>query len=182
VLRDRPDDDAPPAWKVKREPFERILCPLDGSPFAEASLAHAVIFANATNATLHLIRIVGPIINSGVLGAFAMHPLPSYQEASIVRNDIAHEYLGAVVDRIHVASPALTVSAEVSLSTDAGTAIVESSKRHQADLVVMATHGRGASRLLVSAVGDRVLRDGPDAVLFVRPEKHVHTAAEELCA
>jgi len=32
----------------------------------------------------------------------------------------------------------------------------------------MATHGRGASRLMVPSVADKILRGGPEAVLLVR--------------
>jgi nucleotide-binding universal stress UspA family protein len=88
-----------------------------------------------------------------------------------VRNDLAEEYLQHVVDRVEAWGGRLNITTEVSLSAETGEAIVESCDRHVADLIVMATHGRGASRLLVGAVGDRVLRDGPDAALFIRPDE-----------
>src|SRR6478672_3903768 len=41
VLRDRPEDEEAPLW-MHKDPFARIVVPLDGTPFAEASLAHAM--------------------------------------------------------------------------------------------------------------------------------------------
>ena len=171
VLRDRQEEGDTPAWMMRGEPFARIVLPLDGTAFAEGGIAHAVALAKATGAKLHLIRVVGPIMTSAVLGAFTMNPLQPYDESNVVRNDLAREYLDRVVDRIRISVPTLGVSAEVSLATDPGSAIVESTRHRAADLIVMASHGRGASRLLVGAVGDRVLRDGPDAILFIRPVK-----------
>jgi nucleotide-binding universal stress UspA family protein len=167
VLRDSRPDDVP-SWQFGRRMFRRIVLPLDGTAHAEGGIAHAVAMARAMDAKLRLVRVVGPVVTSAVLGAFTMHPLLPYDEATVIRNDLAHEYLQSVVDRIDTGGPKLEVSTEVSLGTDPATAIIESCHRMSADLVVLPTHGRGASRLLVSAVGDRLMRDGPDAMLFVK--------------
>jgi nucleotide-binding universal stress UspA family protein len=168
ILRDHSPDDEAPAWRFNPRPFARIVVPLDGTAYAECAIAHAVTIARSMDATLHLVRVVGPVMTSTMLGAVAMHPIMPYDEATALRNDLAQEYLRGVVDRI-AADGGLRVTTEVTLSTDPATAIIESCRRHAADLIVMATHGRGASRLIVSAVGDRVLHDGPDAILFVKP-------------
>ncbi|MEO5566922.1 MAG: universal stress protein [Gemmatimonadaceae bacterium] len=171
VLRDRQHEGDAPAWMMRGQPFARILLPLDGTTFAEGGIAHAVVLAKATGAKLHLIRVVGPIMTSAVLGEFMLIPPQPHDESNMLRNDLARDYLDGIVDRIKVSAPMLEVSAEVSLSTDPGSAIVESTRHRASDLIVMASHGRRASRLLVGAVGDRVLRDGPDAILFIRPVK-----------
>jgi nucleotide-binding universal stress UspA family protein len=178
VLRDCGPDDLP-SWQFGKRPFRRIVLPLDGTGHAEAGITQAVAVARAMGARLRLVRVVGPVVTSAVLGAFAMHPVQPYDEATVIRNDLAHEYLQGVVDRIHAADPGLDVTTEVALGTDAATAIIESSRRMSADLVVLATHGRGASRLIVSAVGDRLLRDGPDAMLFVKPPAVPATLREQ---
>jgi nucleotide-binding universal stress UspA family protein len=170
VLRDCGIDDVP-SWQFGRRPFRRIVLPLDGTMHAEGGIAHAVAMARAMDAKLRLVRVVGPIVTSAVLGAMAMHPLLPYQDGTLVRSDIAQEYLQGIVDRINAGGPALDVGTEVALGTDPATAIIESCRRTAADLVVLPTHARGASRIIVSAVGDRLLRDGPDAMLFVKPVK-----------
>ena len=169
VLRDHSPDGDVPTWRLGGKPFARIVVPLDGTGRSETAIAHAVGLAAALGAKILLVRVVGPVMTSAILGALAVHPLAPYDEGTVLRNDLAQEYLQAIVDQIHAEHPAVHVSTEVALSSDPATAILESCRRSAADLIVMATHGRGASRLLVSAVGDRVLRDGPDAILFVRP-------------
>ena len=168
VLRDRGPDE-PPSWKANPHPFKRIVLPLDGTMYAEGGIAHAVAMVHATGARLHLVRVVGPVVTSAVLGAFTMHSLLPYDDTTTVRNEMAEDYLSAIVDRIKVQSTRITVTTEVALSTDPATAIIETCRRTATDLVVIPTHGRGASRLIAGAVGDRLLRDGPDAILFVKP-------------
>jgi nucleotide-binding universal stress UspA family protein len=169
VLRDHPEDGDEPVWRNRERLFTRIIVPLDGSAYAEGGIAHAVAIARACDAPLRLVRVIGPVMTSAIVGAFAMHPLQPYEAVTVLRNDLAQEYLQGIVDRINAGGPKLNIVTEVSLSEDPATAIIESSRRAAADLIVMATHGRGASRLLRGAVGDRVLRDGPDAILFVKP-------------
>jgi nucleotide-binding universal stress UspA family protein len=166
VLRDRGPDE-PPTWRLGRHPFARIVLPLDGSTLAEGGIAHAVAIASATGARLRLVRVIGPVVTSAVLGAIAMQPI--WIEGATNRNELAQEYLQGIVDRIKAGSPKIEVTTEVALSTDPASAIIESCHRMAADLVVIPTHGRGASRVLAAAVGDRLLRDGPDALLFVKP-------------
>jgi nucleotide-binding universal stress UspA family protein len=165
VLRDRGPDE-PPSWKFGRRLFRRMVLPLDGTTFAEGAIAHAVAMATTMGARLRLVRVVGPVVTSAVLGAFAMHPL--WDESTVIRSDMAQDYLQGIFDRIKASSPKLDLSTEVALSTDAATAIIESCRRMSADLAVIPTHGRGASRMLAAAVGDRLLRDGPDALLFIK--------------
>jgi nucleotide-binding universal stress UspA family protein len=168
VLRDHGSDDAP-AWQRSSRLFSRIVLPLDGTAHAEGAIAHAVAVARATGARLKLVRVVGPVMTSAVLSAFAMYPLLPYDEATAIRDDVAEAYLQTVVDRILAGGDKVELSTEVALGTDAATAILESCRRFAAQLIVLPTHARGASRMLVQSVGDRVLRDGPDAVLFVKP-------------
>ena len=151
--------------------------PLDGTAHAEGGIASAVAIAAATGGRLRLVRVIGPVMSSAVFGMIPIHPAPAFDEVTVTRNDIAHDYLQGIVARIRDEYPQVDVSTEVDLATDAATAIIESCRRGAADLVVIPTHARGVSRLLVSAVGDRLLRDGPDAVLFVRPGAHPFSAA-----
>ena len=167
VLRDRGPED-PPSWTFGRRLFHRVVLPLDGTAHAEGAIAHAVAISHATGAKLRLIRVVGPVVMSSVLGAMAMHPPSALDDTNSVRGDLAREYLQGIVDRIKTSDPKIEVTTEVALASDPATAIINSCRRN-ADLVVIPTHGRGASRLITSAIGDRLLRDGPDAILFVKP-------------
>jgi nucleotide-binding universal stress UspA family protein len=51
----------------------------------------------------------------------------------------------------------------------AGEAIAEFARSHNIDCIAMTTHGRGASRLLLGSVADKVLRGSGVPVLLRRP-------------
>lgn len=169
ILRERPQDDDALVWRLRTKPFGTIVVPLDGSPFAEGALVHAVALAQLTDATIHLIQVVEPMVTSPVLGAFAFQSFPPFDEASVIRNDRAHEYLQGIARRATADGKKIRITREVALSSQPEIAITESARRRAADLMVMATHGRGLSRLVYGAVGDHLLAHGPGAILFVHP-------------
>ena len=54
----------------------------------------------------------------------------------------------------------------------AGTAIVDAAIAEHADVIVMATHGRGGlGRAFLGSVADHVVRHSPCPVLLVRPPR-----------
>lgn len=169
VLRQRRSDGRLPTWNRGGKSFETIVVPLDGSAHAEGGVAHAVALARLTGARLHLVRVVTPVPAGAIVGAFAMHPFPALEDSTVTRDDLASDYLESVAMRINAGGGRLQVTTELALSDQAGSKIVESCRQNDADLLVMATHGRGGSRVFLGAVADKVLRKGPDAILFVRP-------------
>jgi nucleotide-binding universal stress UspA family protein len=78
--------------------------------------------------------------------------------------------LDEVAMRIRQALPGTVVQTDVRLSDHAATGILEAAAEHGADLLAMTTHGRGASRLVLGSVIDKVLRGSSAAMLVVRPE------------
>ena len=48
-------------------------------------------------------------------------------------------------------------------------AILDFANRHRIDLIAMSTHGRGASRLIVGSIADKVLRGSALPILLRRP-------------
>ena len=171
VLRRRRSDGRLPTWKRSSAPFHNVVVPLDGTALAEGGLAHAIAMARLTGATIHLIRVVTPVTVGAVVGALPVYALPPVDDWAMTRDDLASAYLEGVADRANAAGGRLAITTEVALAAEPGSAIAESCRRNAADLVVMATHGRGGSRLIFGAVADRVLRSGPDAILFVRPSE-----------
>ncbi len=136
--------------------FRSILVPLDGSVFSEAALPHALELSRRTGADLQL--------------AIVHEPIPSfaYDEWETAAWEWSQEYLRAVRDR---------VSADAGGKVEAwiGTGRPVEMLRNRAesvgaDLVVMATHGRGAlSRAWLGSVADAFLRQADTPVLLVRP-------------
>lgn len=133
-----------------------VLVPLDGAAFAEAALPLAAHVARRHGATLRLVVVHDP-------------PLPGSDAVAalaVALQGTARDYLHAVASRL---DPAGTLVHEVDvLQGPVGATLAAASS--QADLVVMATHGRGGlSRAWLGSVADYVLRHAAAPVLLVRP-------------
>lgn len=133
--------------------YDRILVPLDGSPFAEWALP----FAEA------IVRHRGRLV---LVRAVQAHVLPGGDEPEAQRRTVAEaeRYLAAVAGRLQVAAPA-----EVGVYYgSAAEGILAEIGLRDAGLVVMATHGRGGlGRAVLGSVADEVLRHAPVPVLLV---------------
>lgn len=101
--------------------------------------------------------------------AVAEEAFPTPDESSLIGDDLVSGYLERVTDRIIAEGGQLAITTETELSDHPAAAIADCARQHDADLIVMATHGRGGSRLIHGSVADGMLRTGPDAILFVRP-------------
>ena len=137
--------------------YKRILVPLDGSTFAEASLPLALALSRLTNASLHLVSVVEPIT------AFA------YAEWEPAALDWSTQYLGSVAERVSDGAAGVTTSVH---SGHVVETLHQEVASLGADLVIMATHGRGAlSRAWLGSVADSFMREAEVPVLFVRPSE-----------
>lgn len=151
--------------------FKRILVPLDGSGAAAAILPAAVAVARACGATMVLLRVIPPV---PIVAPFESQAPAAY--APLIPDETATGYLLSIVaaDLDEMASRVsradhIAVESDVIVSERAGPAIVDYARAHAMDLVAMSTHGRGASRLLLGSVADKVLHDSGVPVLLQRP-------------
>ena len=150
--------------------FRRVVVPLDGSPLAEAIVDPAVALSALDGGCIHLVRVVEEVILPDF--PFAVVPPPTESpEALALRKQIAHEYLDGVAERVRSRPGIEDVSMEVCSDRSAAHAILEVVKARAADLVAVATHGRGASRLVLGSVADKLVRGSGCAVLVVRPTR-----------
>ncbi|MEN8374039.1 MAG: universal stress protein [Gemmatimonadota bacterium] len=155
---------------------DTILMPVDGSRFAEAATPHAAELAQAFEAGIVLMRAVAtPYI---VGSPYMPQGTRMYAEERERRLATANDYLQNIETRIEAPGAVRSIVAE----TEAAHAIPAVAEEEGADLVVMATHGRGALlRTIVGSVADKVMRTSPVPVLLVRPERQEleSTPAEE---
>lgn len=144
--------------------FRDILVPLDGSRFAEAALPLASRLARAAEARLHLVLAQEPMAAVIGAGEMVLAPANFYEE----RRAQGRSYLSATAARLR---PGEAGPAEFhQVEGPAGPAICEEATRLDADLVVMATHGRGPiRRFWLGGVADYVIRHLATPVLLVRP-------------
>lgn len=145
---------------------DTILLPVDGSPFAEAAANRAVEVAKAFGAGMVLIRAAPvPLI---VGSPYIPHAAQSFASERERRLAAVDGYLRKCAQRIESAGPVRSVVVE----TEPAHAIPAAAREEGADLIVMATHGRGAlMRAIVGSVADKVIRTSPVPVLLIRPER-----------
>jgi nucleotide-binding universal stress UspA family protein len=155
VLLVRPSEKAP---RTAPEPvLENILIPLDGSKLAEQVLEPAAELAQLMEARLSLLRVVEFRSSSGDRGAAGL-PDRSEQE----------RYLERVAARLR--EQGLQVRTRVVVARHAAEAILEEARVHGADLIALATHGRGGlKRLLLGSVADRLIRGAALPIIVYRP-------------
>jgi nucleotide-binding universal stress UspA family protein len=147
------------AWTIARA--GRVLVPLDGSAFAEAALPAAADLAAAFGAHLELLQVVErlPYPHGVPYTPVALKPAAELRAA--------REYLDRAATTLRERGRPVTVRAEVG---PVGRTIAAVARERDADLIVMATHGRGgATRLVLGSTAAGVLHLSGSPVLLVRP-------------
>lgn len=143
--------------------FKRIVVPLDGSSLAEQSLEPAVSLARIDSASIMLLRVVTPSKDRrGEELESSLGPAPASEVGE------AQEYLNSLL-----AGPmgdSIEVTRRVVIATDIPGTILETAEALEADLIAVATRGRGAlARATAGSVSDRVMREAPISTMVVHP-------------
>ncbi|MCS6864445.1 MAG: universal stress protein [Gemmataceae bacterium] len=163
LLLVRPSDH-PPDWTADVAP-QRILLPLDGSPFSEQILPLAIAIGTLTHATYRLLEVVPPAVPVGGDGLTLYSP-PS---PAVVQEWAceAQTYLHSVRSRYPALHGAETY---VAAGWPTATTILTDAADHRIDLIALATHGRsGIVKFLLGSVADKVVRGAGVPVLLSRP-------------
>ncbi|MGH7619793.1 MAG: universal stress protein [Gemmatimonadaceae bacterium] len=154
-----------------RHAFKRILVPLDGSSLAATALGPAQALAQATGAKLVLFRVVIPLpLMTGYDPSipFAYQPLIANETATAELAAVARLQMETLATRLRDET-GMDVSSDTVVDSRAAEAIVRFAQGHAIDVVVMSTHGRGATRWLLGSVVDKVLRGSGLPVLVQHP-------------
>lgn len=142
----------------------RILVPLDGSELAEQALEPAKAMAKEAGAEILLVRAVTPLTETEVAALYT--GWGSADEVYSRRQTAAKQYLGRVERDLKA------TGLKVATFVDEGhpaQVIVETEASHEADMVVMSTHGRsGVVRWVYGSVADKVLHRTRCPLLLVR--------------
>lgn len=140
--------------------MERILVPLDGSELSEHAVPVAARLARALGAEVILLRVVPPPRATLPETAGDLPPLVDLEERQADEYLRGHEpaFAGTPVERVVLVGP------------HPAEEIIAWMRTHPVDYVVMATHGHGGLRHLVTgSVTEAVLRSGLAPVIAVRP-------------
>jgi nucleotide-binding universal stress UspA family protein len=149
----------------------RILVPLDGSLLAERAIPWADHLAQALHGEIELVRVVEP----GDLAESASET--TYYQSIENQTWNADITLRLEGERFSLVSPARTTV----LRGTAGEVIAAHAQVTDANLIVMATHGRtGLQRTLMGSVASTVVRESGVPVLVVPAEGKVHAEPRAL--
>lgn len=146
--------------------YQRILVATDGSNLSKKAVKTAVELAALCGAELVALKVVPRYPQSYFEGGIALQP----EEVRRVENQWADEGQ-AVVDAVKktamgkgVTTKALTIKSDV-----VSDAVLATAKKHQCDLIVMASHGRkGIKRLLLGSETQHVLTHSSIPVLILK--------------
>jgi nucleotide-binding universal stress UspA family protein len=154
--------------------LKNILVATDFSEGSEAAVVFARQLAHAFGSTLHVLHVAGNIV-AGAIGVEGY----TTDFAALQREveEAARRQIDALItdeDR-----QALSARAIVLTSSSPAQSIVSYAKDAHIDLVIVGTHGRGAtSRLLPGSVAERVVRLASCPVLMVKHPAQESTVLE----
>jgi nucleotide-binding universal stress UspA family protein len=154
----------------------RLLVPQNGSSFDGRALQTALNLLGPRGEIV-LVTVVEPPehVETDETGRRVLAYLDQQEEAC--RRD-ARDYLGSVVEQLRKEGVQVPVKIDVRLG-DPTSGIIMAAIDSQADLIVMATHGRTSiSRAVLGSVAGTVLRTGTTPVLLVHPMQSLAAAAQ----
>jgi nucleotide-binding universal stress UspA family protein len=147
-----------------REVFRRIVVPLDGSELAEQILPRVLTLASLEDAEITLLNVLVP---------------QSYSQKEIVDPSlpwwdkdisIAQSYLFRIAGNLRRAG--VPVTTDIVISENIAGAIGDFASREKADLIAIATHGRGGlNRMLRGSVADAIMHSTRMSMLVFKPDK-----------
>jgi nucleotide-binding universal stress UspA family protein len=143
--------------------IKNILVPTDFSEASRQALRYACNLADTVGASLHLLHVTeNPYFTSGYMEVYAPPPEYFAQVEQQARKGLEEALTPVERQRTR----ATLVRRTGSPATEILRYLRE---RDDIDLVVMATHGRGAvARLMMGSVADKVVRAAPCPVLTIR--------------
>ncbi len=140
--------------------FKNVVCPVDFSEASMAALEYALSLAEEADGRLAVLHVVDELTITEEARAFTVQDHRRYLQEDASK-------------RLHAAVPeeARTYCAplEVVVAGKAYPEILRVAREHQAHLIVMGTHGRGAmGRMFLGSTTNHVVREAPCPVLTLR--------------
>ena len=147
--------------------FSKIIVPLDGSEFGELALSTALGVATESGASVCLATVVSTLTPPRYTQPVTSIDQETYRDAEAH----ARAYQRSVVEKIRESGIEVPISTFVGVGRVVDT-LDRKVRESGADLLVIATHGRGPlMRSWLGSVADGLVRCTPCPVLIIRPEK-----------
>lgn len=155
--------------------YERIVVPLDGTPFGEFAIRYATAVAHHSGASLDLVHVHIPAHLEPEL-----FETPAFHYRGIIQSDaeLEHEHLLLERERLERRAGALAKETGLSVTGRVVVGTVDRGVEYEAeafgaDLIVMSTHARtGLDRVRFGSVGDAIVRHATVPVLLVHPPEN----------
>ena len=147
-----------------REVFRRIVVPLDGSSLAEQILPRVLTLAKLEDAEITLLNVLVP--QSYSQKEIADPSLPWWDRDI----SVAQSYLFRIAGGLR--RTGVPVTTDIVISENIAGAIGDFASREKADLIAIATHGRGGlNRVLHGSVADAIMHSTRMSMLVFKPDK-----------
>ena len=153
--------------------FKRIVVPLDGSALAEQILPRVLTLGKLEEAEISLLQVLIP---------------QSYSQKEISDPDLpwwdkdvslAQAYLFRIASKLR--RNGLIVTTDIVIGESVADAIGDFASREKADLIAIATHGRGGlARMLRGSVADAIMHSGKMSMLVFKPENVTEVETDSL--
>jgi nucleotide-binding universal stress UspA family protein len=145
------------------EGFKRIVVPLDGSTLAEQILPRVLTLAKLEEAEITLLNVLLP--HSYSQKEIPDSNLPWWDEDI----SLAQTYLFRIAGKLRRNGVAVTT--DIVIGENVASAIGDFASREKADLIAIATHGRGGlARVLRGSVADAVMHSSRLSMLVFKPD------------
>ena len=146
--------------------YKHLLVPTDGSKLSDKALAHAIALAQAVGATLTTFYAAPDYPMPAFADGVIYEPVTRKEYAKLAAQD-AQKILDAASAKAESAGVECKAAYEIAASP--WEAILAAAKKHKADAIVMASHGRrGLSALLLGSETQKVLTHSKLPVIVVR--------------
>ena len=143
--------------------FTRIVVPLDGSTLAEQVLPRVLALAKLEAAEVSLLQVLIPHSYSQ---KEMFDPSLPWWDKDV---SLAQAYLFRIASRLR--RNGLIVTTDIVIGENAADAIGDFASREKADLIAIATHGRGGlARMLRGSVADAIMHSGRVSMLVLKPD------------
>lgn len=145
------------------EPFNRVVVPLDGSTLAEQILPRVLELAKLEEAEITLLNVLIPQSYSQ---REITDPSLPWWDKDIA---LAQTYLSSIATRLR--QRGVSVTTDIVIAENVASAIGDFASREKADLIAIATHGRGGlARMLRGSVADAIMHSGRMSMLVFKPD------------
>jgi nucleotide-binding universal stress UspA family protein len=156
---------------MARDRYSHVFVPLDGTPFSEAAVRPAAEIAARSGGALHLVSVVGDKGGKKHPVAMSLAPLPPEGVGrKVPLAQQLEERLAEVAERVRSEWSCKTTF-ELAKGDPSADTLLAAAERANADLIVAATHSRGAvARALLGSTSADLSREAEIPVLLIPSE------------